>query len=61
MAKTKDSFVTAYVDIPEPIQNVYKMYRPSPLIRAYELEKALDTGNQKYIRIRRSKDCIYRV
>ena len=33
----------AYIDIPEEIQNFYKMYRPSPLIRAYFLEKALDT------------------
>ena len=24
-----------YIDIPEEIQNFYKMYRPSPLIRAY--------------------------
>ena len=33
----------AYIDIPEEIQNFYKMYRPSPLVRAYFLEKALDT------------------
>lgn len=30
---------TEYIDIPEAVQNVYKMYRPSPLVRAYELEK----------------------
>lgn len=29
----------AYIDIPEEIQEIYKMYRPSPLIRAYALEK----------------------
>ena len=40
---------TRYVDIPEEIQEFYKMYRPSPLIRAYELEKALD--NDKIIEI----------
>ncbi|HIR52253.1 MAG TPA: TrpB-like pyridoxal phosphate-dependent enzyme [Candidatus Onthovicinus excrementipullorum] len=40
--------VTEYVDIPEEIQNVYKMYRPSPLIRAYELEKALKTPAKIY-------------
>lgn len=34
---------TAYFDIPEEILNFYKMYRPSPLVRAYFLEKALDT------------------
>ena len=30
-----------YIDIPEPIREVYKIYRPSPLIRASGLEKAL--------------------
>ena len=39
---------TAYVDIPEEIQEVYKMYRPSPLIRAYHLEKALGTPAKIY-------------
>lgn len=38
----------AYIDIPEEIQNFYKMYRPSPLIRAYFLEKALDTPAKIY-------------
>ena len=39
---------TRYVDIPEPVQRFYRMYRPSPLIRAYELEKALDTPARIY-------------
>ncbi len=39
---------TRYVEIPEPIQDFYKMYRPSPLIRAYNLEKALDTPARIY-------------
>ena len=38
----------AYIDIPEEIQNFYKMYRPSPLIRAYFLEKVLDTPAKIY-------------
>ena len=38
----------AYIEIPEEIQNFYKMYRPSPLIRAYFLEKALDTPAKIY-------------
>ena len=38
----------AYIDIPEEIQNFYKMYRPSPLIRAYFLEKALGTPAKIY-------------
>ena len=32
-----------YVDIPEEVQEIYKLWRPTPLIRAMRLEKALDT------------------
>lgn len=32
-----------YIEIPEPVMDVYKLYRPSPLHRAYRLEKELDT------------------
>ena len=39
---------TRYVDIPEEIQKYYKMYRPSPLMRAYRLEEALDTPAKIY-------------
>lgn len=39
---------TAYIDIPDEIVNFYKMYRPSPLVRAYFLEKALDTPAKIY-------------
>ncbi len=39
---------TAYIDIPEEIRNFYKMYRPAPLVRAYCLEKALDTPPKIY-------------
>ena len=39
---------TRYVDIPEEIQEMYKIYRPSPLIRAYNLEKALGTPAKIY-------------
>jgi tryptophan synthase beta chain len=39
---------TAYIDIPEEILDFYKMYRPSPLIRAYFLEKYLDTPAKIY-------------
>jgi tryptophan synthase beta chain len=37
-----------YIDIPEGILDFYKMFRPSPLIRAYNLEKALDTPAKIY-------------
>ncbi len=39
---------TAYFEIPEEIRNFYKMYRPSPLIRAYCLEEKLGTPAKIY-------------
>lgn len=32
-----------WIDIPEEVRELYKLWRPSPLIRAHRLEKALDT------------------
>ena len=37
-----------FIPIPEEVFNFYKMYRPSPLVRAYNLEKALDTPAEIY-------------
>lgn len=37
-----------YIDIPEEICNFYKMYRPSPLVRAYCLEEKLQTSAKIY-------------
>ena len=48
LARQELDGATEYVDIPEPVRDVYKMYRPSPLVRAYELEKALDTPAKIY-------------
>ena len=39
---------TPYFDIPQEIRDFYKMYRPTPLVRAYCLEKALDTPAKIY-------------
>ncbi len=39
---------TAFFDIPEDIRNFYKMYRPSPLVRAYCLEEKLNTPAKIY-------------
>lgn len=39
---------TRYFEIPEEIRNFYKMYRPSPLVRAYCLEKKLQTPAKIY-------------
>lgn len=39
---------TPYFPIPDEVFDFYKMYRPSPLVRAYCLEKALDTPAKIY-------------
>jgi len=39
---------TRFIEIPEEIRNFYKMYRPSPLVRAYCLEKKLGTPAKIY-------------
>ena len=48
-AQEMDS-TTRYIDIPEPVLNIYKAYRPSPLNRAYDLEKYLDTPAKIYFK-----------
>ena len=37
-----------YIEIPGPVRDFYRMYRPSPLVRAYFLEQALDTPAKIY-------------
>ena len=37
-----------YIDIPQEIRDFYRMYRPSPLVRAYCLEKKLGTPAKIY-------------
>lgn len=39
---------TAYFEIPQEIQDFYKMYRPAPLVRAYCLEEKLQTPAKIY-------------
>ena len=39
---------TAYIPIPQPVLDFYKMYRPSPLVRAYFLEEKLGTPAKIY-------------
>ncbi|MBQ3259376.1 MAG: TrpB-like pyridoxal phosphate-dependent enzyme [Clostridia bacterium] len=39
---------TPYFDIPQPILDFYKMYRPAPLVRAYCLEEKLQTPAKIY-------------
>lgn len=37
-----------WIDVPEEVQQIYRLWRPSPLIRARRLEKALDTPAKIY-------------
>ena len=39
-----------YIDIPEEVQDIYKIWRPTPLVRAVGLEKALDTPAHIYFK-----------
>ena len=48
LAKQELDDTTPYIDIPEEIAGFYKMYRPSPLIRAYCLEEKLKTPAHIY-------------
>lgn len=48
LAKQEMDATTRYFEIPDEVREFYKMYRPSPLIRAYNLEKALDTPARIY-------------
>ena len=48
LAKQELNDKDAFIEIPEEVRNFYKMYRPSPLVRAYCLEKYLDTPAEIY-------------
>ena len=48
LAKQELDDTTPYFDIPDEIKGFYKMYRPSPVVRAYCLEKALGTPAHIY-------------
>ncbi len=48
LAKQELDDTTRFIEIPEEIRQFYTMYRPSPLMRAYRLEKALGTPAKIY-------------
>lgn len=48
LAKQELDNDTPYIDIPEEIFQFYKMYRPAPLVRAYHLERYLQTPAKIY-------------
>lgn len=37
-----------WIDIPEPVREIYKLWRPSPMFRAHRLEQALGTPAKIY-------------
>lgn len=39
-----------YIDIPEEVQEIFRIWRPTPLVRAYNLEKYLDTPAKIYFK-----------
>ncbi len=48
LAKQEMDGTTRLIDIPDEVLDMYKIYRPSPLCRAYNLEKALGTPAKIY-------------
>ncbi|MCS7169613.1 MAG: TrpB-like pyridoxal phosphate-dependent enzyme, partial [Candidatus Kapabacteria bacterium] len=41
-------YATRFVDIPEPVRDAYRLWRPTPLYRAHRLERLLDTPAEIY-------------
>jgi len=48
LVKQEINTTDKYIEIPEKLFDFYRMIRPSPLIRAYNLEKVLDTPAEIY-------------
>lgn len=44
------NFTDSWIEIPEPVRELYKIWRPTPLVRARGLEKALDTPAHIYFK-----------
>ena len=44
------NYTDRFVEIPEAVREMYRIYRPTPLVRAYGLEKALDTPAHIYFK-----------
>ncbi len=50
LAKQELNNTDRWIEIPEEVRDLYKNYRPTPLVRAYGLEKALDTPAHIYFK-----------
>ena len=49
-ANQEMNFTDSWIEIPEPVRELYKIWRPTPLVRARGLEKALDTPAHIYFK-----------
>lgn len=49
-ARHEFNFTDKWIDIPQPVLDQYSYYRSTPLVRAYALEKALDTPAHIYFK-----------
>ncbi len=45
---TQEVSTERYIEIPEPVREMYRLWRPTPLVRARRLEKLLDTPAHIY-------------
>ena len=50
VSKQELNTTDAWIEIPEEVRDLYKVWRPTPLVRAYGLEKVLDTPAHIYIK-----------
>ncbi|MBR5240458.1 MAG: TrpB-like pyridoxal phosphate-dependent enzyme [Muribaculaceae bacterium] len=50
LVKQELNTTDAWIEIPEPVRDLYKIWRPTPLVRATGLEKALDTPAHIYFK-----------
>jgi len=50
LCKQELNSTDSYIDIPEEVRDIYRNYRTTPLVRAYGLEKALDTPAHIYFK-----------
>ncbi|MDR1258679.1 MAG: TrpB-like pyridoxal phosphate-dependent enzyme [Tannerellaceae bacterium] len=50
LARQELNQTDAWIEIPDEVRDMYKIWRPTPLVRAYGLEKALDTPAHIYFK-----------
>ena len=50
LARQEMNQTDAWIEIPEEVRDMYKIWRPTPLVRAYGLEKGLDTPAHIYFK-----------